>query len=386
MAKLIASILSLLHKYDPQWEIVLKLGLKWIGALFLLILLYLFFWPVAIDPVKWHAPEDAGYVGSFARNNQLSNLELLEIGIIHGPEDVAAQTTLEGLRLWVSSQEGKIVELTPSLNAVYQRADTGGVPLGIEFDAMGNLIIADAHKGLLSMSPDGSLTTLTNSVDDTPILYADDLDISPDGVIYFSDASTKFGAEAAGSTLKGSQLELLEHGRTGRVLAYDPQTRATSVIASELSFPNGVAMGPEGVSILVVETGEYRIHRIWISGPRKGQSDIIIDNLPGFPDNINRGPNGTYLIGLVSKRVAFLDDMSAKPALRKLALRLPEWVQPKPQNYGFVFQMDVTGTIVNTWQDPSGAYPLTTGAIITDDGYLYVSSLGAKKLGRKKLE
>ena len=41
-----------------------------------------------------------------------------------------------------------------------------------------------------------SVETLTDSVDGTPILYADDLDIADDGIIYFSDASTKFGAHS----------------------------------------------------------------------------------------------------------------------------------------------------------------------------------------------
>jgi sugar lactone lactonase YvrE len=354
-----------------------------IGLLILLLLGYLIFWPVPIEPVKWDAPENQGYRGDFAPNTDLADLELLGIGDIHGPEDVVSLPTPDGLQLFISSQEGKIMRLSMADNAVHELADTGGVPLGMEMDKAGNLIVADAYKGLLSVAMDGTVTVLTNAVDGTPILYADDLDIGPDGVIYFSDASTKFGAEAAGSTMAGSLLEILEHGRTGRVLAYDPKDQSTRIVMDDLSFSNGVAMGPDGTSILVNETGRYRVYKHWISGPRSGQTEVLLDNLPGFPDNINSGPDGTYFVGLISQRSKFLDDNSEKPGLRKLALRLPQWMQPKAVSYGFIFQMDGDGNVLKTWQDPSGSYPDATGAIIAEDGYMYVSSLTASKLARR---
>ena len=57
-------------------------GLGGLAGLALLIIGYLSFWPVAIDPVAWNAPEDKGYVGAFAANTQLANLERLSIGCL----------------------------------------------------------------------------------------------------------------------------------------------------------------------------------------------------------------------------------------------------------------------------------------------------------------
>ncbi len=364
----------------------MKRVLKVMGLGLIVLLAYLFFWPIGIDPIAWDAPKDKGYVGDFAPNTDLADLELLDIGDIHGPEDVASRVIDGSLYLFVSSQDGLIRKINAASGQVTTMADTGGVPLGLEFDAAGNLIVADAFKGLLSVAPDGTVTTLTDKVGDSPILYADDLDIGPGGVIYFSDASTKFGAQAAGQTMKASLLEIMEHGRTGRVLAYDPASGETSLIMDNLSFSNGVAMGPDGQSILVNETGEYRIHRIWISGPKKGQSEVIIDNLPGFPDNINPGAEpGTYYVGLISRRSEFLDNMSGKPFWRKFAWRLPESMKPKAVDYGFIIHIDASGNVLRSWQDPSGAYPQATGAHAPGDGYLYISSLSADKLGRKPL-
>lgn len=128
----------------------------------------------------------------------------------------------------------------------------------------------------------------------------------------------------------------------------------------------------------MVETGRYRVLEISPDGTER----VVIDNLPGFPDNINRGPDGTYLIGLVSKRAPALDKLSNKPFMRKLIWRLPEFMKPQAQDYGFILQLDMDGNVRRTWQDTSGAYPATTGAIIVDDR-LYVSSLTSKTLGHR---
>jgi len=171
---------------------------------------YLGLMPVAIDPIAWDAPQDSGHVGDFAPNTELANLERLPLGDSVGPEDVAV---LDG-RLYATSQTGDITRIDPNTKSVEIVVNTGGVPLGIEAHD-GVLYIADAHKGLLSLTPDGTLKTLTNEVDGTPILYADDLDIAESGIIYFSDASTKFGAAENGTTMAASLLEIMESQGTG---------------------------------------------------------------------------------------------------------------------------------------------------------------------------
>jgi len=358
--------------------------LKTLGSLVGLAVLafaYLSFWPVAIDPVAWDAPVNKGYVGDYAPNTELANLERIEIGDIHGPEDVVA---LRG-KLYVTSQEGKIVEYDPIANTHREFANTKGSALGMEADAEGNLIIADAFVGLVSVSPEGEVTILTDEVNGTEIAYADDLDIDANGVIYFSDASTKFGAKSTGEALSASLLEIMEHGGTGRLLAYDPATKQTRVVAKGFTFSNGVALMEDG-HILMNETGTYQVHKIAPDGTGR----VIIDNLPGFPDNINRGPKledgtETFLVGIISQRSEWLDANSSKPAARKAAMRLPASLRPQSVSYGLIVQIDDEGNVLRTWQDPSGDYPNATGAIVVGD-YMYVSSLTASTLGRMKLK
>ncbi|MEM9599631.1 MAG: SMP-30/gluconolactonase/LRE family protein [Pseudomonadota bacterium] len=339
-----------------------------------LLLAYLLFWPIPVDPVSWDAPEDAGYVDDFAPNTDLVNLSTIDLAPYHGPEDIVA---LEDGRLLTATQEGYILSIDPASEAVSVLAETGGVPLGMERDPRtGRLIVADAYRGLLSIGLDGSVTVLTNRVDETPILYADDLDIADDGVIYFSDASTKFGAEASGSTMAGSLLELMESAGTGRLLAYDPATAQTRVVADGFVFSNGVAMAPDG-DVLMLETGRYRLLKI---DPDTGTQTVLMDNLPGFPDNINRGPEDSFFIGIVSPRSEWLDANADNVLMRKIAMRLPESMRPSAQNYGLILQVDADGNVLRTWHDPDGHYVTTTGAVVVDDR-IYITSLLSPTLG-----
>lgn len=337
---------------------------------------YLFFWPVAVTPVAWQAPEDKGFSGDFSVNDKLSNLEYIRIEDDFGPEDLAIDS--KG-NIVASLHSGTIAHYAPEQNKLIPWVNTGGRPLGIEFDAHDNLIVADAFRGLLAVTPDGNIRILSQHADGFEILYADDLDIAKDGKIYFSDASTKFGAQKFGGTLEASLLDLLEHGGHGRLLVYDPKTSMTHTLADGLNFANGIVLSGDQKSVLINETGSYRVLRYWITGPDKGNLDTVVENLPGFPDNISRAMEGGYWLGLASPRSSALDSLSDSPVLRTVVQRLPAFARPAAQHYGHVLRISDSGEVLESLQDPSGAYPLTTGVLETKS-HLFISSLTADKL------
>lgn len=340
---------------------------------------YLLAWPVAVHPVAWQAPENLGYVGDFAENNRLAAAEIGHQSRIVGAEDIVIDTAG---RLYFSNHAGEILRLASWGSPVEVFATTGGRPLGMEFDRHGQLIVADAYKGLLSIAPDGSVSVLTDHLDGQPIGYADDVDIAADGRIYFSDASTKFSAAAYGGSYAASLLDIMEHGGHGRLLRYDPSNGTTEVIISGLEFANGVAMSADQQSVLVVETGLYRVLRVYVEGPRQGVVEVVIDNLPGFPDNINRAQDPDHFwLGLVSPRAAALDALAPHPWLRKVVQRLPSVLRPQATDYGHVVKITSSGEVIENWQDPAGAYAQTTGVLETAD-YWYISSLAAAGVAR----
>ena len=349
-------------------------------SLLALLLIYLAAWPVPISPVVWDPPVDAGYTGPSARNDRLSAMELVSIGDAAGPEAIAKDAAG---RLYAASLDGKIIRLAPDGGAPTLWANTGGRPLGLAFDARGTLWAADGQRGLLAISPRGEVRVATTEVAGTPIRIADDLDVASDGRVYFSDASTKFYPPRY-HVLEASLLEILEHVGTGRLLEYDPATGLTRVLADGIVFANGVAMSHDQRSVLVAETGSYRVLRVTRDGPDRGKVVPLIENLPGFPDNITRGRDGRYWIALVSPRNALVDRLAERPFLRRVVRRLPEFVRPKPVNYGHVIAVNDSGRVVADLQDPTGKLPMLTSALEVSGttGYLYLGSLSAPTAAR----
>ncbi len=350
---------------------------KPLGLLLVLGIIYLLFWPVPIDPVAWKAPVNEGYVGDFSPNDKLATLKRIDIGVHTGPEDFALGP--DG-KFYVPTHDGVILRFDPVTEKSEEFSRTEGRVLGVAFGPDGTLYAADAYDGLYGIDASGNAELLTDTVDDgTPIPYADGVDVTSDGQVYFSDASVKFGAKANGGTLPASLLDLLEHGPNGRILKYDTKTGKTTSVLDGLSFANGVALTQDEKYLLIVETGTYSIWKMPLNSPDAARQ--IISNLPGFPDNIKREADGTFWFGLVSPRSEPVDNLSESPFIRKIIQRLPSAIQPKPQRYSFLVRIDENGKVLETLQDPSGSYALVTGALTGPDGKLYVSSLTEPDLG-----
>ena len=355
-----------------------------LGAVALAGLAYLLAWPVPIAPVAWQALADPGYQGVHAPNQRLAGLQMIDLGSEVGPEHI------------VIGKDGKLYTTVASGNILRMNADgsgqevffnTGGRVLGFDFDAAGHLIAADAVKGLLSISPARQMQVLADRVGNDPIRYADAVVVARNGKIYLSDASTRFAPKDWGGTFEASVLDILEQSATGRVLEYDPASRAVRVVAKGLSFANGVALSSDEQHLFVNETGKYRVWKIAVDAQdldiaqgSNAQAQVLLDNLPGYPDNLMRGLDGKIWLGFAKPRNPTIDGMAGKPWLRALTLRLPRALWPIPKAYGHVIAFTEDGKVVADLQDPSGAYPETT-AITETPERLYVQSLHAKGLG-----
>lgn len=360
---------------------------KLLGALLALILLaaaYLLLWPVPIIPVAFTLPTAPGYVGVHTVNTRLANLKLIDLHGEVGPEHIAFGP--DG-KLYTTVASGNILRMNADGSEQSVFANTGGRVLGFDFDSSGDLIAADAIKGLLSIAPDGkTITVLTDSVNGDPIRYADAVVVAKSGKMYFSDASTRFAPKDWGGTFEASVLDIIEGAATGRILEYDPATKATRVLAYGLSFANGVALSTDEQTLFVNETGKFRLWKIAVAASgvnvaqNSPQATVLMDNLPGYPDNLMRGLDGKIWLGFAKPRNPKADAMADKPWLRRLSLRLPRALWPIPPSYGHVIAFTEDGKVVADLQDPSGSYPETTAITETKDR-LYVQSLHAHGLG-----
>ena len=230
--------------------------------------------------------------GALAPNDALRDAET--VVTCEGPEDVAFDA--EG-RLYTGAEDGSVLRTTEPVeedttNAGLERfADTGGRPLGMEFDG-DDLLVCAEDAGLVSVAPDGDVTALSTRAGGREIAFADDLHVADDGTVYFSDATEH----------DIFQDELFELRDTGRLLAYDPETEETTVELEGLGFANGVCPHEDGESLLVTETSRYRVTRYWIDGDREGESERFVDNLPGYPDNVEAAADGGHWLASPSLR------------------------------------------------------------------------------------
>jgi len=352
----------------------MKKLLKIVGAALLAAILYLFLWPVPIDPVAWHAPADRGLVDPFAPNDRLKAATAISLGSFEGPEDA---TLGYGGFVYVTTAGGHVLRIRN--RKVEEFANTGGRPLGIETARDGSLIVANAHSGLQRIDTDGNVSTLLGSIDGSAPVYPNNLALADDGKIYFSEASSKFGAARYQGSYDASLLDIMEHGGHGSVFEFDPETGTVRALLENLNYANGVAISEDNQSLVIAETSNYRVLRYWLAGPQQGTSEIILDNLPGFPDNIKTGRNGRFWLGLAAPRNALLDRVADKPWLRKVIQRLPAAVRPRAVPSSHVIAFNADGEVLMNMHDPDARFPMLTGVLETNRA-LYLTSLFGHEL------
>jgi sugar lactone lactonase YvrE len=338
------------------------------------LLAWLLFWPVPIEPRAWKPPPAPKLEGPYAPNDALAKVEWLGKGQVRGPEATAVDAAG---RVHTGAADGRILRLDAASGAFEAVATTGGRPLGLAFGLDGTLYLCDAVKGLLSLAPGATEPrVLATGHGGIPFRLADDVDVGADGTVYFSDASSRFGVWQ-------TREDVMEHGGAGRLLAWRPSTGTTELLLSGLQFANGVAVAGDGASVLVAETGAYRLTRYWLDGPRKGTSEVFFDDLPGLPDNVTFSRSrGVFWVALYSPRVKALDELAPYPFLRQVVFRLPMWLQPQPAHHAFALGIDQRGRVVANLQHaaPEAFAPVTS--VREHGGWLWLGSLSQDALGR----
>jgi ribose transport system permease protein len=322
----------------------------------------------------------------YAMNDRLRDVEIIGLGEVDGPEDVVLD---EEDNLYCSVRQGEIIRfLAPDHVRREVYAHVGGRPLGMAFDRDGGLVVCIGGMGLYRVDKQRivrKLTAETNRspfsiIDDSRMRLADDLDIAPDGKVYFSEATIRYGFEEW-------VVDALEGRGNGRIIRYDPATGATRTILRNLLFANGICMAHDDQSMLFAETWGCRVSRYWLAGPKAGTTEIVIPDLPGYPDNINRGSRGTYWVGLAGTRTPSYDLAMTMPAFRRrMARRVAgdEWLFPNV-NAGCVVHFDEQGRILEALWDIDGKNHPAITSMREHRGYLYLGGVTNNRIGRIKL-
>jgi sugar lactone lactonase YvrE len=323
---------------------------RWLLVPAAFVLGYLLCWPTPLDPYAWTPPQDPG-TGPGSRFQQTRDMQgalPLADGLISsrlasashrvnfGPEDVAIGPDD---KVYTGLGDGSILRIDPTTGAASVFANTGGRPLGVTWTPSGDrLYVADGHLGLLAVDPQGKSTVLVSRIDGEAFSFADNLDVAEDGTVWFS-------APTRTHTLEQVELDIYDSRPTGRLLHYDPGTGKVETVLDNLFYANGVAVSADGSFVLVAEFLAFRIQRYWITGERAGSHELFIDALPGYPDNITRTPDGSFLVGLSLARIPGLDAQRSRPWAVEMLYRLPPSLKPKPQYPGHLIELTPDGKV-----------------------------------------
>jgi ribose transport system permease protein len=333
------------------------------------------------------APSTAMDSGTpWALNDKLKGVKVIGLGRIEGPEDVILD---RNDNLYAGSRHGDIVRFFPP---DYERmeiyAHIGGTPLGMAFDRHDNLYVCIGGMGLYRVTPQRVVEKVTDETnrsyssvnDDSRLRLADDLDISDDGRIFFSEATVRY-------EMHEWATDGLEARGNGRIICFDTRTGKTHTVLRNLKFPNGVCIASDGQSFLFAETWGCSVKRHWFDGPKSGTTETVLQNLPGFPDNINNSSDGHYWMSLVGMRCPALDLAWKMPGFRRrMAKRVPrdEWLFPNI-NTGCVLKFNERGEVLETLWDLGGEnHPMIT-SMREHRGHLYLGGIMNNRIGQYKI-
>jgi sugar lactone lactonase YvrE len=353
-------------------------------AAVLLSAILIFFNSFGIHPVAWEPPVNTDLKNVLLLNQKLTHSQKISLDGWYGPEDIVFDSTgnmYAGVhRKETDFIDGRILKID-STGKVETFFNTGSWVAGLHFDNNGNLIALSHKQGLISIDPQKKVTVLADrDAKGKPFLIPNGLDIASDGRIFFSNTSHQ-----SAYTIDYGRKIILETKPLGGLYLYDPSLKTVETLIDGTFFGNGVVLSQDESYVLMVETSRYRILRYWLKGDKAGQTDIFIDNLPGFPNGISLRKDGSYWLGFSTKRTDALDKIHGKPGMKKWVYGLPYWIQPKPEKFGMVMNISRDGKILESLFDTKGRVMPEAGAVKEYKGHLYMGGDVVSHIGKYKL-
>ncbi|HNA98555.1 MAG TPA: SMP-30/gluconolactonase/LRE family protein, partial [Marmoricola sp.] len=270
-----------------------------------------------------------------------------------------------------------IFRVAPDGSRIEAIANTGGRPLGLEL--LGEeLLICDAHKGLLVLDPaTGGTRELLSRIDGTPMVFCNNAAVASNGDIWFSDSSTIHPIER----WKNDMVEATCTGRLFRL-----RDGKVDTIGTGLEFANGVALSADESFVVVAETGGRRLRKYPTDATGPTTAATFAADLSAYPDNIARGSDGLVWVALASPKdpVVELIKQRTPLALRRVVTKLPEAVQPAPKRTVRAAAYDANGRLVHDVNLDAAAFHMVTG-VREHHGDLWLGSLHEAAIARVEL-
>jgi hypothetical protein len=194
--------------------------------------------------------------------------------------------------------------------------------------------------------PDGQ-QVVVDRVDGRALNAVTALHATADGALLICDAS-------ANRSYGEWNYDLMEKGRTGRLLRYEPASGAATTMASGLAYAFGTFMDRQG-RILVSESWRHQVGHV-----KDGHASPVVPALPGYPARIAAAESGGFWLTLFACRTQLVEFVLQENDYREEMMRTIEpryWVAPalrsgvdfrEPLQTGGVKQMG----ILKPWAPP----------------------------------
>jgi len=253
----------------------------------------------------------------YSSNEYLNDQFILEKSLDFGGADGVVED--EDFNIYTGLRSGEIMKIHPSkegevgegrqeifFQTKFQKlAKTDpkaqhGRPLGMRI-VNNELYVADAIYGVYKIDLDTKKATPLVKIDQaTPKMsLPNDLDVSSEGEIFFTDSSSKHH-------LNDLQLSEDKSSCVGRLFKYTEKTNKLEVVKDKLCFANGVQLNYYENLVLVAEMMAKRVLFIDTKTFRVVRSLKV----NGYPDNIRMNSDGNYYIAVNSNLINNRDDSS----------------------------------------------------------------------------
>ena len=141
-----------------------------------------------------------------------------------------------------------------------------------------------------------------------------------DGTLVATDGSAQ---RSAGQWVH----DLMERGRTGRVLSLDGAGGEVRTIGAGLHYAFGACAAADG-AVLVSESWRHRVLAITPGGSRR----VVLDNLPVYPSRLSPAASGGFWLTAFTARTQLVEFVLRENAYRRRMMAEIEpqyWISPK---------------------------------------------------------
>ena len=330
--------------------------------------------------------------GALKPNQLLETAET--VGQFDAPEDLAT----DGKALYIADGAA-ILRLDADTATEVRRFDRVITALCCLPDG-GMAVALDGREVQLLATPSASSVAATFS--DSSISAINALAPGPRGTVIATDGSTQ-------RPYRQWVYDLMERGRTGRVLSLDIASGSVRTLASGLQYAFGACTA--GDALLVSESWRHRVIAIAADGSRR----TILDNLPVYPSRMSPASSGGFWLTAFAARTQLVEFVLRENAYRRRMMSEIDpayWIAPKlksgqsflepmqgahiktmgvvkpwapPRSYGLVIRLDATGVPLFALHSRVDGVNHGIVAAVEMDGALFALAKGPGRLLRAPL-